>query len=150
MEYCLPLLLFRCLVVSDSLRSHGLQHARFPVVLYLTELAQIHVHWIRDAIQPSHTMSSPFSSFLQSFPASGSFLMSWLFTSGSQSIEASASASVPPMNIQDWYPLGLTGLVSLQSKGLSRVFSNTTIQRLQLFSSQLSLSHTRTWLLEKT
>ena len=94
----------------------------------------------------------PFSSCLQSFPASGCFPMSWLFTTGGQSIGASASASVLPMNIQDWFPLGLTGWISLQSKGLSRVFSNTTAQKHQFFGAQLSLwsnSHIHTWLLEK-
>ena len=81
----------------------------------------------------------PFSSCLQSFPASGSFLMSWPFASGSQSIGVSASVSVLLMNIQDWFPLGLTGLISLQSKGLSRVFSNTTVQKHKFFSIQPSL-----------
>ena len=94
----------------------------------------------------------PFSSCLQSFPASGSFPMSQLFASGGQSI--GASASVLPMNIQDWFPLGFTGLISLQSKGLSKVFSNTTVQKhcAQLFSAQLSLwfnFHIHTWLLQK-
>ena len=84
-----------------------------------------------------------FSSHLQSFPASGSFLMSWLFASGGQSIGASAWASVLPMNIQDWLPLGLTGLISLLSKGLSRVFPSTTVQKHQFFGAQLmvQLSH---------
>ena len=94
----------------------------------------------------------PFSSHLQSFPASVSFQMSQLFTSGSQSIGVSASASVLPMNIQGWSPLGWTGWISLQSKGLSRVFSNTTVQKRQFFGAQLSLesnSHTHTWPLEK-
>ena len=94
----------------------------------------------------------PFSSCLQSFPASGSFLMSQLFTSGGQSIGDSASASVLPMNIQDWFPLGMTSLISLQSKGLSRVFSNTTVQKHKFFGAQPSLwpnSHIHTWLLEK-
>ena len=94
----------------------------------------------------------PFSSCPQSFPASGSFQMSQLFTSGGQSIGASASTSVLPMNAQDWFPLGWTGWISLQSKGLSRVFSNTTVQKPQLFGAQLSLqpnSHIHTWLLEK-
>ena len=94
----------------------------------------------------------PFSSCFQSFPASGSFPMSWFFASGGQSIGASASASVLPMNIQDWFPLGLTGWISLQSKGLSRVFSNTAVQKHQFFGAQLSLefnSHMQTWLLEK-
>ena len=95
----------------------------FPVHHQLWELAQIHVHWVSDAIQPSHPLLSPSPPAL-SFPPSGSFLMSQLFASGRQSIGASASASVLPMNIQDWSPLGWTGLISLQSKGLS-VFSNT-------------------------
>jgi len=81
----------------------------------------------------------PFSSWLQSSPASGSFLVSQLFSSGGQNIRASASPSVPPMNIQDWFPLGLTGLISLQSKGISRVFSNTTVQKHQFFGTQPSL-----------
>ena len=93
----------------------------------------------------------PFSSRLQSFPASESFPMSQFFSSVGQSIRVSASASVLPINIQDWFPLGLTGLISLQSKGLSRVFSNTTVQKHQFFSAQLSLwfnSHIHTWLLK--
>ena len=81
----------------------------------------------------------PFSSCPQSFPASGSFQVSQLFTQGGQSIEVSASTSVLPMNIQDWFPLGWTGWISLQSKGFSRVFSNTTVQKHQFFSAQLSL-----------
>ena len=101
---------------------------------------------------PSTIPSSvvPFSSCLQSFPASGSFPMSQFFTWGGQNIGVSASASVLPMNIQDWFPLGLTGLI-LESKGLSRVFSNTTLQKHQFFGSQLALwsnSHIHTWLLE--
>ena len=94
-----------------------------------------------------------FSSCLQSFPASGSFPRSQFFASGGQCIGASASASVLPMNIQDWFSLGLTGSVSLQSKRLSKVFSNTSVQKHQFFSTQLSLwsnSHIHTWLLEKT
>ena len=105
--------------------------------------------WCHPAISSSVI---PFSSCLWSFPASGSFLMSWLFSSGDQSIGASASALVLPMNIQDWFPLGLTSLISLQSKGLSRVFSNTTVQKHQFLGAQLSLwfySHIHTWLLEK-
>ena len=127
----------------------------FPVHHQLPELASTHVHWVSDAIQPSHPLSSvPFSSCLQYCPASGSFPMSWFFTSIGQSIGASvsASASVFPMNIQDWFPLGWTGWISLQSKGLSRVFSNTTVQKHQFFRAQLSLwssSHIHTWLLEK-
>ena len=93
-----------------------------------------------------------FSSCPQSFPASSSFQMSQFFASGGQSIGVSASASVLPMNIQDWFPLGWTGWISLQFKGLSRVFSNTTVQKHQFFSTQLSSqsnSHIHTWLLEK-
>ena len=93
-----------------------------------------------------------FSSCLQSFPASGSFQMSQLFVSGGQRSEVSASASVLPMNIQSWFPLGLTGLISLLSKGLSRIFSSITIWKHQFFSAQPSLwsnFHICTWLLEK-
>ena len=98
----------------------------FPVLQHLLEFAQTHVHWISDAISFSVVL---FSSHLQSFPASGSLLTSWFCTLGSQSIGASASASVLPMSIQDWSPLGWTCLISLQSKGLSRVFSNSTDQK---------------------
>ena len=104
----------------------------------LPELAQIHVHRFGDAIQPSHPVI-PFSSCLQSFPASGSFPKSQFFESGGQSIKASASASLLPMNIQDWFPLGLTGWISLLPKGLSRVFFNTTVQKHQFFDTHLSL-----------
>ena len=110
----------------------------FPVHHQLPELAQTHVHRVGDAIQPSHPVV-PFSFCLQSFPASGSFPMSQLFASGGQSVGVSASASVLTMNIQDWFSLGWTGWISLQSKGLSRVFSNTTIQKHQFFGAQLSL-----------
>ena len=106
----------------------------FPVHHQLPE--STHVHWVSDAIQPSHPVI-PFSC-PQSFPALGSFSMSQFFTSGDQSIGASASASVLPMNIQDWFPLRSTGWISLQSKGLSRVF-NTTVQNHQFFGAQLSL-----------
>ena len=103
---------------------------------------------------PSTISSSaaPFSSCLQSFPESGSFPTSWLFASGGQRTGASASASALPMNIQGWFPLGLTGLISLLSKGLSKVFSSTTVWKHQFFSAQPSLwynSHICTWLLEK-
>ena len=127
----------------------------FPVLHYLLKFAQIHVNdelaqtqtqWCHPTISSSVIV---FSSCLQAF--SGSFLMSWLFTSGGQSIGASASAWVRPVNIQDWFPLGLTGVISLQSKALSSVFSNTTVQKHQLFGAQSSLwssSHIRTWLLK--
>ena len=137
---------FSCSVKSNSLWPHGLQHTRSPCPSQLLELTQTHVHRVSDVIQSSSVVS--FSS-LQSSPASGSFPMSQFFTSGGQSIGASALASVLPMNIQDWFPLGW---ISLQSKGLSRVFSNTTVQKHQFFSTQPSLwskSHIHTWLLEK-
>ena len=94
-----------------------------PVPHQLPESTQTHVHWVSDAIQLSHPLVIAFSSCLQSFPASGSFQMSQLFASGSQSIGVSASTSVLPVNTQDWSPLGWTGWISLQFKGLSRVFS---------------------------
>ena len=130
-------LLFSRSVVSESLWPHRRQHARLPCI-HLPEFAQTHVHWVSDAIQASSPVV-PFSSYLQSFPALGSFLMSRLFKPGGQSIGASASASVLLMNILDWFPLGLTGLISLQSKGVSRVFSNTMAQKHQFFSVQPSL-----------
>ena len=105
-------------------------------------LLQLNVHWLSDAIQPSHPLLSPSPTFSLS-PASGSFPMSQFFTSGSQSIRASASVSVLPVNIQGWFPLGLTGLI-LQFKELSRVFSNTTAQKHQFFGTQLSLGLTLT------
>ena len=101
----------------------------FPVHHQLTELALTDVHWVGDVIQTFHPLSFPFSFYLQSFPASESFPRSQFFTWGVQSIRASASASVLPMNIQDWFPLGWIGLISLQSKGLSRFFSSTTFQK---------------------
>ena len=110
-----------------------------PVHHQLPEFTQTHVHRVSDAIQPSHPSLVPFSSCPQSFPALGSFQMSQLFISGGQSIGVSASTSVLPMNTQDWSPLGWTGWISLQSKGLSRVFSNTTVQTHQFFCTQLSL-----------
>ena len=127
--YVFSLVPFSRSVMSDSLRPHGLQHARFycpsstpRVYSNSCPLSQ----WCRPTISSSMV---PFSSHLQSFPASGSFYMSQFFASGGQSIGISASASVLPMNIQDWSPLGWTGCISLQSKGLSRVFSNTTVQK---------------------
>ena len=133
-------------VVSDSLRPHGLQHARPPCPSPTPRAGSNSCplsQWCLPIISPSVV---PFSSCLQSFPASGSFPMSQFISSGGQSI--GALASVLPMNIQDWFPLGWTSLISLQSEGLSRVFSNTTVQKHQFFSAQLSLwsnSHTRTW-----
>ena len=110
----------------------------FPVLCYLPEFAQTHVHWVGDAIQPSHPLLPPSPPAFNLFPASGSFLMSQFFTSGGQSIGVSTSALVLPMNIQDWFPLGWTGWISLQSKGLSRVFSSTRVQKHQFFATQFS------------
>ena len=119
-------------VVSDSLQPHGLQHARPPCPsptprVYSNSCTLS--RWYHPTISSSVI---PFS-HLQSFPASGSFPKSQLFALGGQSIRVSASTSVFPLNIQDWFPLGWTGWISLQSKGLSRVFSNTTVQKLQFF-----------------
>ena len=124
-----------------------------PVHQQPPEFTQTHVHWVSDAIQPSHLLSSPFSFCPQSLSASGSFPMSQLFAWGGQSIGVSASASVLPMNVQDWFLLGWTCWISLESKGLTRVFSNTTVQKHHFFGNQLSLwsnSHIHTWLLEKS
>ena len=138
--------------MSDSLWPHRLQHTRPPcpsptpgVYSNSCPLSQ----WCHPTISSS---IDPFSSHLQSFPASGSFPMSQFFTSGGQSIGVLALASVLPMNIQDWSPLGWTGWISLQSKGLSRVFSNTTVKKHQFFGAQLSSQsncHIYTWPLEK-
>ena len=143
---------FSCSVKSDSLRPHGLQHARLPCPSPTPGACSNSCPWSRWCHPTISSCVVPFSSCLQSFPTSGSFPMSQFFTSGGQSIGVSASASVLPMNIQDWFPLGLTGWISLQSKGLSRVFSNTTVQKHQFFCAQLSLwsnSHIYTWPLEK-
>ena len=125
--------------MSDSLWPHGLQHARLPCPSptpgACSNLCPSN-QWCHPTILSSVI---PFSSCLQSCPASGSFLRSQFFTSGGWIIAVSASASVLPMNIQDWSPLGWTGWISLQSKGLSRVFSNTTVQKHQFFGIQLSL-----------
>ena len=134
-------------VMSDSLQPHGLQHARPPCP---SPTPRVYSNscplspWCHPAISSSVI---PFSSCLQSFPASGSFQISQFFTSGGQSIGVSASASVLPMNIQDWFPLGWTSWISLQSKGLSRVFPNTTVQKHQflvlsfLYSPTLTSKH---------
>ena len=124
----------------------------FPVLHYLLEFAQTHVHWVDDAIQPSHSLSSPSPPDLSLSQHHGLFQWVGSLLSDSQSIGASASASVLPMNIEGWFPLGLTGMISLQSKGLSRVFSNTIVQKYPFFGTQPSLcfnSYIRTWLLEK-
>ena len=111
----------------------------FPVLHNLPELAQTHVYRVSDAIQPCHPLLSPSPPAFQSFPASGSFQMSRFFTSGGQSIGTSDSASVLSMNIQDWFPWGLTGLISLQSKGLSGAFSRTIVLKHRFFGAQPSL-----------
>ena len=126
-------------VVSDSLQSHGLQHARLPCPSPTPGVCPNPCplsRWYHPAISSSVV---PFSSCPQSFPASGSFQMSQLFASGGQSIGVSASPSVLPMNTQDWSPLGWSGWISLQSKGLSRVFPNTAVKKHQFFGTQLSL-----------
>ena len=141
-----------CSVVSNSLRPHELQHARPPSP---SPTPGVHPdsrplnQWCHPTISSSVI---PFSSCPQSLPASGSFPMSLLFAWGGQSIRVSALASVLPMNTQDRSPLEWTGWISLQSKGLSRVFSNTTVQKHQFFGAQLSSqsnSHIHTWPLEK-
>ena len=138
---------FSLSVESDSSLPHGLQHSRPPcpsptpgVYPDSCPLSR----WCHSTISSSVV---PFSCF-QSFPTSGSFQMSQLFTPGGQNIGVSASASILPMNTQDWSPSGWTGWISLQSKGLSRVFSNTTVQKHQFFGAQLSSlsnSHIHTW-----
>ena len=140
------------LVMWDSLRSHGLQHARLPCPSPSPGACSISCPLSQRCHPTISSSVIPFSSCLQSFQGSGSFLKSQLFTSGGQSIGVSALASVHPMNIHGWFPLGLSGLISLQSKGLSRVFSNTAVQKHQLFGTQPSLwstSHIHTWRLEK-
>ena len=143
--------LFSHSVASNSLRPHGLQHTRLPcpssspwVCSHSRSLSQ----WCHPTI-PCFVVL--FSSCPQSFPAPRSFPVSWLFTSGGQSIGALASAPVFPMNIQGWFPLGLTGLISLLSKGPSSIFSSTTVWKCPFFGAPLSLwsnSHIHTWLLE--
>ena len=130
---------FSCSVVSDSLLPHGLQHTRLPCPSPTPGTYSNSCPSSRGCHPTISFSVIPFSSNLQSFSASGSFQMSQFFESGGQSIGDSASASVLLMNIWDWFPLGLTGWISLLSEGLSRVFSNTTVQKHQLFSTQPSL-----------
>ena len=128
-----------CSVMSNSLQSHGLQHASLPCPSPSPRACSnscLLNRWFHPTISSSVV---PFSSCLQSSPASGPFSVSQLFASGGQSIGASVSASIPPVNIQDWFPLRLTGLISLQSRGFPRVLSNTIIQKHQFFSTQPSL-----------
>ena len=147
-----PSVQFSCSVVSNSLRPHESQHARPPCP---SPTPGVHSNshpssrWCHTAISVSVV---PFSSCPQSLPASESFPMSQLFAWGAQSIGVSALASFLPKKTQDWLPLEWTGWISLQSKGLSRVFSNTTVQKHKFFSAQLSSqsnSHIHTWPLEK-
>ena len=141
-----------CSVMSNSLWPYGLQHAGLPCPSTTPGACSnsgLLSQWCHPTISSSVI---PFFSCLQSFPASWSFPVSQFFPQGGQSIGASASASILPMNIQDWFSLGLTALTFLLSKGLSRGFSSTTIQKHQFFSAWLSLwsnSHIHTWLLEK-
>ena len=139
-------------VVSDSLRPHESQHARPPCpspTPWVHSDSRPSSRWCHPAISSSVV---PFSSCLQPFTASGCFQMSQFFASGGQRIGVSASTSILPMNTQDWSPLGWNGWISLQSKGLSRVFSNTTVQKHQFFGTQPSSqsnSHIHTWPQEK-
>ena len=147
-----PVVMFSHSVVSDPLWAHGLQDARLPCpspVPGAYSNSCTSSQWCHPTISSSVI---PLSSCLQSFQASGSVPMSQFFASSDQSIGVSASTSVFPMNIQCWFPLGLIAFISLLSKGLPRVFSNTTVQKHQFFSAQLSLwpnSHIHTWLLKK-
>ena len=132
-----------CPILCDLMDCNTLGH---PIHHQLPEFTQTHVHWVGDTIQPFSCSVVPFSSCLQSFPASGSFQMRQLFDSGNRSIRVTASTSVLPMNIQDWFPLWWTGWISLLSKGLSRVFSNTTVQKHQFFGSASVLPmNTQDW-----
>ena len=147
----LNFVLFIYLFIYFSLRLVSVAAQGFSLVSVNGGYSLIAVQFPCGSRALEHCCFCPFSC-PQSFPASGSFPTSWFFASGGQSIGASASASVLPVNIQDWFPLALTGLISLQSKGLSRVFSNTTDWKHQFFGIQPSLwsnSHIRTWLLER-
>ena len=143
--------MFSCWLMSNSLWPMDCILLGFPVLHYLPEFAQTPFHWVSDAIQPSHPLSPP-SSALNLFQNQG-FLQSQAFATGNQSIGVSASALVLPVTIQGWFPLGLTGLLSLLCKGLSRVFSSTTVCKHQFCGAQSPLwtnSHICKWPLEKT
>ena len=150
--YVISSVQFSCSVRSNSLQPHGLKPTRLPCPSSTPGAYSnscLSHRWCHPTISSSVI---PFSSCLQSFPAPGSFQMSQFFAPDGQSIVAWASASVLPMNIQGWFPLGLTGLISLLSKRLSKVFSSTTVQKHQFFCAQPFLwfnSHIHTWLLEK-
>ena len=143
---------FSCSVMSNSLQPHGLQHTRIPCPSSTPRVcsnSDPSSQWCHPTISSS---AVPFSSCFQYFPASGTLPMSQLFTSGGQSTGVFALASFPPKKSQGWSPSEWTGWISLQSKGLSRVFSNTTVQKHQFFSTQPSSqsnSHIHTWPLEK-
>ena len=139
-------------VMFDSVQPHGPQQTGLPVHHQLPEFTQTHVHWVSDAIQPSHPLSSPSPPPFNLSQHQG--LFKWVSSShqSGQSIGVSALASVLPMNTQDWSPLEWIGWISLQSKGLWRVFSNITVQKHKFFGAQLSSqskSHIHTWPLEK-
>ena len=160
--HCFPIKFFIFVVVVQSLSpiwlfvipwTIGCQ-ALLSFTIFWSLLRTIHVHWVSDAIRTSQPLPPPSPSAQQQGLSqwAGSFPVSWLFASSDQSIGASASASVLPMNTQGWFPLGLTGLISKQAKGLSRVFSNTTVQNHQFFSTQpyiRSNFHIHIWLREK-
>ena len=132
-SYCFSSVQFRHSFMSHSLQPHGLKHARLPCPSPIPRACSNSHPSSRWCCLTISSSIIPFFSCLQSFPASGSFPMSRFLTSGGQSIGVSASASVLPMSIQDWFPLGLPGLISLQSKGLSRIFPNITVQKHQFF-----------------
>ena len=146
------LVVVNCLVVSDSLWPHGLQHTRLPCPSPSPRASSTHVHGVGDAIQPSHPLFPSPSAFSLSQPQ-GLFQWDRFSHQLAKVLELQLQhQSFQCMKIQGWFPLGLTDWSSLQSKGLSRVFSNTTVQKHQFFSAQLSLwfnSHIHTWLLEK-
>ena len=152
LSFHIVVLLFSCSVMSSSLQPHGLQHARPPCPSPTPRVYSNSYplsRWCHPTISSSVI---PFSSHLQSFPASESFPVSQFFASGGQSVGVSASASILPVDSQDWFCLGWTSWIPSQSKGLSGVFSNNTVQEHQFFSAQLSLwskSHIHTWLLKK-
>ena len=148
----ISLIQFSHSVVSDSLWPHGLQHAGLPVHHHLLKFTQTYVHWVGDAIQPSHPLSSPSPPAFNLSQHQG--LFKWVSSSPqvAKVLEFQLQhQSFQWVNIQDWFPLWWTGWISLQSKGFSIVFSNTTVQKHQFFSAQLSLwsnYHIHTWLLE--
>ena len=144
--------LFSCLVMSNSLQPHGLQHKTLPNSLHLSKFGQANVYWVDDVIQPSYPLSPPSPPAFNLSQHQGPF--QWVSSSHqvAKVLELQLQHQVISMNIQDWLPLGLISWISLQSKGLSGVFSNTTVQKHRFFDTQLSLwsnSHIHTWLLEK-